>query len=120
MSSKKYLCMYRSCLTPEESGAPASPPSPADMQAMFAAFNAWKDKFKDNIVDMGDRLRPSGKVITGNGVADGPFAEAKEIIAGFMILSAQSYDEAVAVMSEMPGRPQAPGASVEIREMAGH
>lgn len=118
MSTKKYLCMYRSCPSPADASAP--PPSPADMQAMFAAFNAWKEKFKDNIVDMGDRLRPTGKVLTATGVADGPFAETKEIIAGFMVLSAQSYDEAAAVMNEMPGRPQAPGASVEIREMAGH
>ena len=35
---------------------------------MFAAFNAWKEKFKDNIVDMGDKLKPGGKVVTASGV----------------------------------------------------
>ena len=50
MSTNKYLCMYR--------GAPSNSnkPSPAQMQEMFAAFNAWKEKFKDNIVDMGGKL----------------------------------------------------------------
>lgn len=109
--SQKYLCTYR--------GAPSSQakPSPAQMQDMFAAFNAWKDKFKDNIVDMGSKLKATGKVVTPSGVTDGPFAEAKEIIAGFMILSADDYEGAVAVVKAMPGMDK-PGACVEIREMA--
>jgi hypothetical protein len=110
MSTNKYLCMYR--------GAPSQgKPSPAQMQEMFAAFNAWKDQFKDSILDMGSKLKPSGKVVTPSGVTDGPFAEAKEIVAGFMILTADNYDGAVAVVKAMPGM-QAPGACVEIREMA--
>jgi hypothetical protein len=112
MSTQKYLCIYRS------SPAPSERPSPAQMQEMFAAFNAWKEKFKDNILDIGDRLRPTGKVLTASGVADGPFAESKEIIAGFMILSAESYDAAVAVMKDFPGMQMKDGC-VEIREMAG-
>lgn len=109
----KYLCMYR--------GAPSGQdkPSPAQMQEMFAAFNAWKERFKANILDMGSKLRSTGKVITPSGVTDGPFAEAKEIVGGFMILAAEDYDGAVAVVKAMPGMDK-PGACVEIREMAGH
>src|SRR5437763_13497913 len=110
MSTQKYLCMYR--------GAPSqNKPSPAQMQEMFAAFNGWKEKFAANILDMGSKLKPSGKVVTASGVTDGPFAEAKEIVAGFMILAADDYDGAVAVMQAMPGL-QTPGACVEIREIA--
>ena len=29
---------------------------------MYAVFNAWKEKFKDNILDMGGKLKPGGKV----------------------------------------------------------
>ena len=36
-------------------------PSPAQMQEMYAAFKAWKEKFKDNIVDMGGKLKGGGK-----------------------------------------------------------
>jgi hypothetical protein len=50
-------------------------------------------------------------------VTDGPFAEAKEIVAGFMIVAADDYDGAVAVVQAMPMM-QMPGACVEIREMA--
>jgi len=112
MSTTKYLCMYR--------GAPSqgqNKPSPAQMQEMFAAFNGWKEKFKANILDMGAKLQPTGKVVTAAGVTDGPFAEAKEIVAGFMIVAADDYEGAVAVVSAMPGM-QMPGACVEIREMA--
>lgn len=110
MPTQKYLCMYRSL-----PGA-SQQPSPAQMQDMFAAFNAWKEKFKDNILDPGSKLLPSGKVITASGVTDGPFAEAKEIVAGFMILSAESYERAVVIVQEMPTM-QMPGACVEIREL---
>jgi hypothetical protein len=88
------------------------------MQEMFAAFQKWQETFKDNIVNMGDQLKPTGKVLTSAGVTDGPFAESKEIIAGFMILSAADYEEAVAVVRAMPNM-QMPGACIEIREMAG-
>ena len=50
MPSQKYLLLHRSPTDNQQ------PPSPAQMQEMFAAFNAWKEKFKDNIVDMGGKL----------------------------------------------------------------
>ena len=110
MLTQKYLCMYR--------GAPSqNKPSPAQMQEMFAAFNQWKEKFKANIVDMGSKLKPSGKVVTASSVMDGPYAEAKEIVGGFMIVTADDYEGAVAVVKAMPMM-QSPGACVEIREMA--
>lgn len=110
MSTQKYLCLYR--------GAPKQEkPSPAQMQEMFAAFGAWKEKFQANILDMGSKLKSSGKVVTAGGVNDGPFVETKEVIGGFMILVANDYKGAVAVVTAMPGM-QVPGASVEIREMA--
>jgi hypothetical protein len=98
-------------------GANKPSPSPAQMQEMFSAFNAWKDKFKANILDMGAKLKGTGKVVTADGVTDGPFAEAKEIVAGFMVVTAEDYEGAVAVVQAMPGM-QMPGACVEIREMA--
>jgi len=87
------------------------------MQEMFAAFNEWKEKFKGNILDMGSKLKSSGKVVTANGVTDGPFAEGKEIVGGFMVIVADDYDSAAAVVTAMPTM-QMPGACVEIREMA--
>jgi hypothetical protein len=86
------------------------------MQAMFARWNAWKEKFKDNIVDWGDKLKSEGKIVSASGVSDGPWVEAKEIVGGFMIVSAESIESAIAIAQEMP---TGPGARIEIREMMG-
>jgi hypothetical protein len=97
-----------------ETSAPKEPPSPTKMEEMYAKFNAWKDKFEDNIVDMGGKLG-SGKVVTHDDVIDGPFAESKEIVGGFMIVKADSMELAVQIAQESPG--VFPGSSVEVREI---
>jgi YCII-related domain len=106
----KYLCIQRS-----QPGGKREKPSPAQMQEMYAVFNAWKDKFRQNIVDMGGRLG-GGKVVTPEGATDGPFVEAKEVVGGFMIISAASLEEAMQVARECPGVVM-PGSSVEVREI---
>src|SRR4051812_37846234 len=59
-------------------GAPSqNKPSPAQMQEMFAAFKQWKEKFKANILDMGSKLKSSGKLVTASGVTDGPLLLAR-------------------------------------------
>src|SRR5262245_20595910 len=109
--SKKFLLLQR--------GQPGNrqQPSPGQMQDMYAAFNAWKEKFKDNILDMGGKLMPGGRVVTTSGATDGPFVEAKEIVGGYMFVSAESVERAIEVASEMPML--TPGSTIEIREVAG-
>jgi hypothetical protein len=117
MSKRKYLVLLRNKPgQPSQSGK--SGPSPEQMQQMFAAYNAWKEKFKEEILDMGDKLNSEGRVVTASGVADGPFVEAKEVVGGFMIVSAENFDGAVEVVRACPAV-HMPGVSLEIREMAG-
>ncbi|MGL1904308.1 MAG: YciI family protein [Fibrobacterales bacterium] len=111
MSQTKYLCIQRS---QPQSG---EKPSPAQMEQMYAAFNAWKEKFKDNIVDMGGGLKAGGTVVTADSDRDGPFVESKELIGGFMIIQADSIELAKQVCKESPGV-MGPGSSVEIREIS--
>src|SRR3989442_13182764 len=106
MPTQKYLCLQRSSPGKQQ-------PSPAQMQEMYAAFNVWKEKFKANILDMGGKLQPGGKVLAASGVTDGPFVEAKEIVGGFMIVAAESYDRALEVVRECPGILMMPASSVE-------
>jgi len=94
----------------------AEKPSPAQMQEMFAAFNAWKEKFKANILDMGGQLMPGGVVVTSSGAVDGPFVEVKEIVGGYMLVRAESLERALEVARESPGVAR-PGSSVEVREI---
>jgi hypothetical protein len=88
------------------------------MQEMYAVFSAWKEKFKANIVDMGGKLLPGGKILTASGVTDGPFIEAKEIVGGYMVVLAEDYERALQVARESPGIGM-PGSSIEVRELAG-
>jgi hypothetical protein len=113
MSKRKYLVLFRSQRTGGQPG-----PSPEQMQQMFAAYKAWMEKFKNDILDMGDKLKSDGRVVTASGVADGPYVEVKEVVGGYMIVSADDYDGAVKVVSACPAV-HAPGALLEVREMAG-
>ncbi|MEY4544710.1 MAG: hypothetical protein RL685_905 [Pseudomonadota bacterium] len=112
MPTQKYLLIQRSAPGKREA------PSPAQMQEMYAAFSAWKEKFAANILDMGGKLKPGGKLLTASGATDGPFMEAKEIVGGYMVVTAESYEQALEVARECPGVLM-PGSSVEVREIAG-
>ena len=111
MPKQRYLCIQRS-----QPGNGAKP-SPAQMQEMYAKFNAWKDKFQEKIIDMGGKLKAGGKIVTSEGATDGPFVEAKEVIGGYMIVSADSMEDAIEVVRQSPGV-WMPGSSVEVREIS--
>ncbi len=105
-----FLCIQRS-LPSEDS----EKPSPTEMQEMYAKFGAWQQKFKDNLVDMGGKLG-AGKLVTSGAAPDGPFVEVKELVGGYMIVSAKTLDEAVDVARECPGL-VSPGSGVEVIEI---
>ncbi|MEO0973134.1 MAG: YciI family protein [Pseudomonadota bacterium] len=111
MTAKTYLCVVRSPAGTCDSDTR----SPAEMEQAFAKFNAWKAKFADNIVDLGGKLG-GGAVVTAANVKDGPFAESKEIIGGYMIIRAEDMAQAVEVAQQSPGASSAL-SSVEVREI---
>ncbi len=49
-------------------------------------------------------LTAEGKVIKGNKkvVTDGPFMEGKEMVGGYLICKADTYDKAVEIANECP------------------
>lgn len=111
MSKKKFLCVHRSA--PDAS---PRPPSPEEMQAAMARWQAWKTRFDAELLDMGAKLMPGGAVFRNGKVTDGPFVEGKEILGGFMILQTSSLERALEIVKAMPM--QVEGAAIEIREMA--
>jgi hypothetical protein len=111
--TKKFLLVYR---TPASNDRPA--PSPAEMQAMLAQWHQWKAQFP-SILDMGDGLLPTGRVVKGGVVTDGPTVESKELVSGYSIVGAADYDAALVVARACPIL-FAPGASIEVRELAGY
>ena len=47
-------------------------------------------------------------------IVDGPFAEAKEMIGGFFLLTCETREQAVAIARECPA---AEWATIEVREL---
>jgi hypothetical protein len=108
----KYLCLQRNLPGADQN---AEKPSPAQMQAMYAQFNEWREKFQQNLTDLGGRLG-AGRLVTGQPAADGPFVEIKELVGGYMIVSATSIEEAIEVARQCPGLVR-PGSGVEVIEI---
>ncbi|HLJ74416.1 MAG TPA: YciI family protein [Thermoanaerobaculia bacterium] len=94
--------------------------SPEELQKIFGRFRTWSDKLRaQGKITGGQKLKDrAGRVMRRNGakdaVTDGPFAEAKEIIGGFFVVDAKSYDEAQSLAS---GCPHLDFGSIEIREI---
>ena len=87
-----------------------------ELLTSMGKFN--EELVKAGVMLAGEGLHPSskGKRITFTGakptVTDGPFAETKELVAGFWIWQVRSIEEAVEWLKRSPF---GPGAEVEIR-----
>lgn len=108
----KYLCLQRKVPGADLS---AEKPSPAQMQAMYAQFNDWREKFQENLTDLGGRLG-AGRLATVHPPPDGPLVEVKELVGGYMIVSAADLDEAIEIARACPGLVR-PGSGVEVVEI---
>ena len=85
------------------------------------------DKFNDELVKAGviqvaEGLYPSSKAkrvrfVAGRAatVIDGPFAETKELIAGFYIWKVKSMDEAIEWVKRMPDCGETEAEDIEVR-----
>jgi hypothetical protein len=62
----------------------------------------------------GARVRFSGGTRT---VLDGPFAETKELIAGFWLIDVKSKEEAIEWVKRVPANAMGPDSEIEIRQV---
>ena len=92
-------------------------------EQMFSEMLAYNDQLvKAGIMLAGDGLQPSskGKRVQFSGtkrtVVDGPFAETKELIAGFWMWQVRSMDEAVEWVKRCPN-PMPGESEIEIRQV---
>jgi hypothetical protein len=104
----------------------ASPSSEAgalpSTELLTAMGNFNEELVKAGVMLAGDGLHPSsrGKRVRFSGsnrtVIDGPFAETKELIAGFWLWQVESMDEAVAWVRRCPN-PMPEDSEIEIRQI---
>ena len=80
--------------------------SDEELQEVLGRVMGWFDGVsKAGKVKGGQPLARSGKIVSGkNGrvVADGPFAESKEVIGGYLMLDVETHDEALAIAKSFP------------------
>jgi hypothetical protein len=82
--------------------------SPAEIQAIVERYSAWSGKLAaagklvsgQKLTDDGGKLltKPNGKL----SVTDGPYIETKELVGGYFVLKADSYEEAVKLAADCP------------------
>ena len=77
--------------------------SPDELQQIMIDYRQWVDALGERYL-AGQRLEESGQNIARDGsvVTDGPFLAAKEIIAGYMLITADSLEEATRVAQSLP------------------
>lgn len=99
-----------------EAGAPPT-------QELLEAMMAYNEELvKAGIMKGGDGLQPSSKGArvqfdgTKRSVVDGPFAETKELVAGYWLWECASLDEAIAWVKRCPNPMPGP-SEIEIRPL---
>jgi hypothetical protein len=114
-ANMRFMVMVRANAISESGAMP-------DEKILTAMGNFNEELVKAGVLLAGEGLQPSarGARVRFSGarrtVVDGPFAEAKELIAGFWILQVKSREEAIEWMKRCPN--PFPGESeVEIRQL---
>lgn len=93
--------------------------SPAQMQAVADRFETWRLSLGDAFIAAGKLTQELGTTVRKQDqefVVDGPFCEAKEAIAGFYLVRADSQKHAETLAMHFPMLDY--GGSVEVRAMA--
>ena len=109
----RYLCIYK------PAKAEGAPPTQEEMDKMGKYI---EQSFKEGTLLATEGCLPSSlgaRVRKTNGqfkVTDGPFTEAKELIAGFWIWKVKSLEEAIEWVKRCPN-PHAGDSEVEIRQV---
>ena len=101
---------------------PGDPRAPAGYDELFEQMGKFNEELvKAGVMLAGDGLHPSSKgkrVVFSRGkktVVDGPFAETKELVAGFWLWQVKSMDEAVEWVRRCPDPMPGEESVIEIR-----
>ena len=86
-----------------------------EIQSVLKSYRAWLTRIRGE----GNKLRDNeGKVLRRNGkgisITDGPYAEVKEVLGGFLMVEAKDYDDAVRMCDDSP---HFRFGSIEIRQV---
>jgi hypothetical protein len=91
---------------------------------MLEAMGKYNEELVNaGVMLAGDGLQPSSKGARvrfeggKTSVTDGPFAETKELLAGYWVLEVKSMDEAIEWVKRIPADPNEAPSEVEVRPL---
>jgi hypothetical protein len=92
-------------------------PSAEQMQVVMNQWQNWiGDIAAQGLYSGTNRLNSEGKTLKPNNVSiDGPYAEVKEMVGGYLIVKANTLDEALEMAKTCPNLLY--GGSVEVRSV---
>lgn len=92
--------------------------SPEEMQASTQKWMDWIGGIaaRGHLVDRGNPLTETGRVVKPGLVTDGPYSETKEVLGGYTLIRAETYEDAVAIAQGCPVL--LVGGNVEVRTIA--
>jgi len=112
MNPSQYLLLFRGTNWHRELSA-------QEIQEIMGRTNAWFERLaREGKSKAAQPLEGEGQTISyqNGAVADGPFAESKESIGGYLLLEVENFGEAMAIARENPMIPY--GLTVEVRPVA--
>jgi hypothetical protein len=109
---KEFMMLFRN-----EKQDAGQRPSAEQMQAVMKQWQDWiggiaaQGKYSGT-----NRLNSEGKTLKpGNVIIDGPYAEVKEMVGGYLVVKADTLDEAIEMAKGCPNLIY--GGSVEVRSV---
>ncbi|MBY8874257.1 YciI family protein [Micromonospora sp. PLK6-60] len=117
----RYLLLkhYRGGPAPVEGWTTMDRWTPAEVDAHMRYMRDFADRLQESgeFVD-GQALAPEGTFVRYDGagrppVTDGPFAETKDLIAGWFVIDVASWDRAVQLAGELSAAPGAGGKPIQ-------
>lgn len=97
---------------------PNMEPTPEEIQEEVKAWQDWIGGIgaQGKLKNPGEALGFEGKTLHADGsITDGPYAELKEIVGGFIIVSAETVAEAAEMAKGCPALTN--GGKVEVRDV---
>ena len=120
----RIMVMVKATKNSEAGLMPGDPRAPAGYEKLFEQMGKFNEELvKAGVMLAGEGLHPSSKGkrvrFTGSGgqtaVIDGPFAETKELVAGYWIWQVKSIEEALEWVRRCPDPMPGEESEIEIR-----
>jgi len=120
----RFMVLVKATKNSEAGILPGDPRAPKNFDTLFEDMGRFNEELtKAGIMKAGDGLKPSSagkRVRFSSGkktIVDGPFAETKELVAGYWLWEVKSMEEALEWVKRCPDPMPGEDSDIEIRPL---